>query len=157
MNKLFFIKSLFSPFKPFKLKWYIGKTAIGTPYFLPRKKVKDKFGRSIMVPKNIGFDLVGLGWKTKWSDTDYRFEWHPCLSFVFWGYQIAVIFVAPEPYHYWEAWLYYELNTDKKLSKRERINICQKEFNLIWMTNKKSANVCINYYEYVLKSKYLIK
>ena len=34
-----FLKALNSPFKPFKLKWYIGKIAIGTPYFFPRKWV----------------------------------------------------------------------------------------------------------------------
>jgi len=39
-KNLKFIKSLWSPFKPFKLKWYIGKIAVGTPYFYPRKWVK---------------------------------------------------------------------------------------------------------------------
>jgi hypothetical protein len=34
------IKALFSPFTPFKVSWYIGKTQIGTPYFLPRNWVK---------------------------------------------------------------------------------------------------------------------
>jgi len=34
------IKALFSPFTPFKVNWYVGKTQIGTPYFLPRKWVK---------------------------------------------------------------------------------------------------------------------
>jgi len=34
------VKALFSPFTPFKVKWYVGKTQIGTPYFLPRKLVK---------------------------------------------------------------------------------------------------------------------
>ena len=34
------IKALFSPFTPFKVSWYVGKTQIGTPYFLPRKWVK---------------------------------------------------------------------------------------------------------------------
>ena len=34
------VKALFSPFTPFKTKWYFGKTQIGTPYFLPRKIVK---------------------------------------------------------------------------------------------------------------------
>ena len=29
-----------SPFKRLKLKFYLGKTAIGTPYFYPRKWVK---------------------------------------------------------------------------------------------------------------------
>ena len=40
MNKFQFLKAFNSPFKPLKLKWYFGKTAIGTPYFFPRKWVK---------------------------------------------------------------------------------------------------------------------
>ena len=34
------MKVYFSPFKFFLPKLYIGKTAVGTPYFLPRKWVK---------------------------------------------------------------------------------------------------------------------
>lgn len=34
------LKILFSPFTPFKLKLYVGKTQIGCPYFLPRRWVK---------------------------------------------------------------------------------------------------------------------
>lgn len=41
-RKFRFLKALNSPFKPFKLKWYIGKVAIGTPYFFPRKWIKNK-------------------------------------------------------------------------------------------------------------------
>ena len=139
MKTFTFLKALNSPFKPFKLKWYCGKIAIGTPYFFPRKWVKatperakkaaldeiekikqyNKLNahnkgfvkRSIRpfedyykeylrytypVPKKIGFDFVGLGWKTKWSDTDYRFEWAPVWSFVFLKWQIAIMFIAPE-------------------------------------------------------------
>jgi hypothetical protein len=33
------LKVLFSPFTPFSIKWYIGKTQVGVPYFLPRKFV----------------------------------------------------------------------------------------------------------------------
>jgi hypothetical protein len=33
------LKVLNSPFKPFRIKFYIGKTAIGVPYFYPRKWV----------------------------------------------------------------------------------------------------------------------
>lgn len=129
MNKLSFIKVLWSPFKPFKLKLYIGRIKVGVPYFYPRKWVKattqlahkatmdhikrersynklnPKYARKIKpyeeiyaekmkyqyaIPKKIGFDFVGLGWKTKWEDTDYRWEWSPVLSFVFFGYQIAL-------------------------------------------------------------------
>ena len=40
LDKFTFLKALNSPFKPFKLKWYCGKVAIGIPYFFPRKWVK---------------------------------------------------------------------------------------------------------------------
>ena len=82
MKKFTFLRVLFSPFKPFKLNWYCGRIAIGTPYFYPRRWVKGK-----PVPKKIGFDSVRLGWKTKWRDDDYRFEWAPIWSFVFFKWQ----------------------------------------------------------------------
>jgi len=196
MQKLSFLKAFNSPFKRPKLKWYCGKTAIGTPYFYPRKWVKGtpkliheavlkhiqkeenynklnpNYARKIKsydelyeekknylyaVPKKIGFDFVGLGWKTKWSETDYRFEWSPIFSFVFFGYQIAVTIVAPEADHYWEAWLYYELNTDKTKSKKERIEQCKKEFSLNCTVYSQGIETKVNYYDTVLKTKYKCK
>ena len=157
-RKFMFLKALNSPFKPFKLKWYIGKVAIGTPYFFPRKwiKNKDKPGYLKSVPKKIGFDFVDLGWKTKWTDTDYRFEWSPLISFVFFKWQIAVVFQAPEQDHYWESWLYYEYNTDKSKAQKERIEQCQREFKQNWISWKEDKEIKINYYEFILKEKYLI-
>lgn len=194
MQKLLFLKVFNSPFNRPKLKWYCGKTAIGTPYFYPRKWVKGtpkliheavlkhiereenynklnpKYARKIKsydelykekknylyaVPKKIGFDFVGLGWKTKWSETDYRFEWSPIFSFVFFGYQIAVTIVAPEDNHYWEAWLYYELNTDKTKSKKERIEQCKKEFSLNYTVYSQGIETKVDYYDTVLKPKYI--
>ena len=190
MNKFSFIKALWSPFKPFKLKFYLGKTAIGTPYFYPRKWVKGtpkliheavlyhiqkeenynklnpKYARKIKsydelyeekknylyaVPRKIGFDFVDLGWKTKWSETDYRFEWAPLFSFVFFGYQLAIMVYTEHQDQYWEAWLYYENNTDKTKSQRERIKQCRKEFPLTYIQN--STNEKIDYYEFILKNK----
>ena len=182
-----FLKALNSPFKPFKLKWYIGKIAIGTPYFFPRKwvdlnekeievkaqkkydKLDEEFKTKVTLehykqqykdtqkttPKLIGFDFVGLGWKTKWSSTDYRFEHSPLISFVFFKWQIAVIFSAPEPFHYWASWLYYEYNTNKSKSKRKRIEQCQKEFPQNWTQYKNGNKETINYYKLILKEKYL--
>ncbi len=152
MNKLTYLKALFSPFKPFKLKWYLGKTAVGTPYFFPRKWVNGK-----AVPKKIGFDIVGLGWKTKWTETDYRFEWAPVFSFVFFGYQLAVTITAPYDIHYWEAWLYYENSTDKNKSKQERIEECIKEYPQIYKRWSEGEEQIIDYYKLILKSKYLNK
>ncbi len=193
MKPLSFLKALCSPFKPFKLKWYIGKVAIGTPYFLPRKwvkatpelihnavlkhiereesynKINPKDPRKIKpydelykekskylytAPKKIGFDFVGLGWKTKWTDTDYRFEWSPLISFVFFKWQIALIVVAPEENHYWEAWLYYENNTDKSLSQEERIKQCIEAFPLKYTVYSDNEKKSVNFYFNILKKKY---
>ena len=186
-KKFIFLKALNSPFKPFKLKWYIGKISIGTPYFFPRKwvdlnekeveaKAKERYDKlneelktkvtldhykqqykntQKAIPKLIGFDFVELGWKTKWSSTDYRFEYSPLISFVFFKWQIAVIFSAPEPHHYWASWLYYEHNTDKSKSKRKRIEQCQKEFPQNWTQYKNGNKETINYYKFILKEKYL--
>jgi len=153
MNRFSFIKALWSPFKSFKLKFYLGKTAIGTPYFFPRKWVKnpDKEGYLMAIPKKVGFDFVSLGWKTKWSETDYRFEWAPLFSFVFFGYQLAIMVYTEHQDQYWEAWLYYENNTDKTKSQRERIKQCRKEFPLTYIQN--STNEKIDYYEFILKNK----
>lgn len=190
LNHFLFIKALWSPFKPFKLKWYFGKTSVGVPYFLPRKWVrytkadaqaaalKDindvksvNYGKSVntiaekyknyqkALPKKIGFDFCGLGWKTKWDDTDYRLEWTPRLSFVCFGYQIAVTVVAENADHYWTAWLYYEKNTDHKKSKQERINLCRKNFPQTYQVYRKingeSREELVDYYETIVKPKYL--
>lgn len=193
INGLRFIKALWSPFKPFKLKWYVGKTAIGTPYFFPRRWVKatpelahkatlehiqseerynemnpnyarkikpyeeiyqEKLRCSFAIPKKIGFDFIRLGWKTKWDS--YRFEWSPGVSFVFFGYQIAVLVKAPHASHYWESWLYYEYDTDKTKSKKERIAQCREEAPQTWRQMKQGEDdVVTDYYNLILRKKYL--
>jgi len=185
-KKLQYIKSLWSPFKPFRIKWYFGKTAIGTPYFLPRRTVKltkeeayekvlkDTQNKSLVhfgknpeelaikyegyskfVTKKIGFDITSLGWKTKWDDKDFRFEWEPNFSFVFFGFQIAAIIVAPEQEHNWEAWLYYELKTDHKNTKKERITQCKKEFPLRYKIYRNQTEPeSVDYYDLILREKY---
>ena len=140
-----------------KLKFYFGKVAIGTPYFFPRRTIKDpdKPGYLKFIPKKIGFDIVDLGWKTKWSQ--YRFEWAPIISFVFFKWQIAITIVAPEQDHYWESWLYYQYDTDKTKSKLERAHQCQKEYNQIWEVSKDGVRTKVDYYDLILKKKYRIK
>jgi hypothetical protein len=191
MNKLKYIledlkwlKILNSPFKPFRVRFYAGKTQIGTPYFLPRKWVKyteediqeamekHKTNKNYVqhidsklynmyknynkaVPLKVGFSYCGLGWKTKWSNTDFRYEWGPVLSFVFFGYQIALMVGHKHSSHYWEAWLYYEYATDKTKSKRERIEQCKKESNQTYKSYFQGKEEIINYYELILKTKYL--
>lgn len=109
------------------------------------------------ITKRIGFDFTELGWKTKWSDKDIRFEWAPNWSFVFFGYQIAITWIAPEQDHYWECWLYYELYTDTNKSKAERIAQCREEFPCVWKSSKNDVEERIDYYDRILRKKYLTK
>jgi hypothetical protein len=184
LEDLKWLKVLNSPFKPFHVRFYAGKTQIGTPYFLPRKWVKytdedaktaaiKAIGDSRLVQKSmdewyneykrynkavplkVGFSYCGLGWKTKWSNTDFRYEWGPVLSFVFFGYQIALMVGHKHSSHYWEAWLYYEYATDKTKSKRERIEQCKKESNQTWKSYFQGKEEIINYYQLILKTKYI--
>jgi hypothetical protein len=185
MNNLFFLKSLNSPFKPFNVSFYFGRIAVGTPYFLPRrwrkfttdeaiiaahesmkdtKLVKHTFEEWVRihkrmnksVPKHFGFDFVPLGWKTKWSETDIRFEWAPLISFVFWKWQFVIFFNAPiDKDHYWPAWLYYEFHTDKNLSVYERVKQCRENFSLLCTIYKNGSKEAIDYYNFILKEKYL--
>jgi hypothetical protein len=159
MNKFKFLKVFNSPFKRPKLKWYFGKITIGTPYFLPRKWVDnpDKPGYQKAVPKKIGFDFVGLGYKTKWDDHDYRFEWGPLISFVFFKWQIAVMLKVLHPEHYWVCWLTYENDTDNDLlDTSTRIKIAKEINPEVWTSSKgdgKKETIC--YWDKVLKDKWL--
>jgi hypothetical protein len=195
LNNLRWLKILNSPFKPFKVKFYAGKTQVGIPYFLPRKWVKgtpelitksvlqhieseERYNKlnpndarkiksfealyeehknySFPVPLKVGFSYCGLGWKTKWTSEDFRHEWNPILSFVFFGYQIALTVYSPYHSHYWEPWLYYEYVTDKTKSKRERIEQCRKEAPQTWTMHKHDEEpVTTDYYTKILKKKYL--
>jgi hypothetical protein len=197
MKDFRYLKTFFSPFKRPELKFYLGKTAIGTPYFYPRRWVKatpklateatlkeikkieefnernssingftkrtfdydkiyaEKMRYSYPKDKRVGFDFVELGWKTKWSPTDIRFEWAPCWSFVCFGYQFVISFDAPERDHYWECWLYYELHTDKNKSRRERISQCREQFPCTWTSDRDGVEERIDYYERILNNRYL--
>lgn len=193
MKRFTFLKAFNSPFKRPKLKWYIGKIAIGTPYFYPRRWVKatpelakeaaledikkwrkwnmanpdhkrkippfneiykSKMRHTYAKPKRFGFDFVSLGWKTKWGDTDIRFEWSPLISFVLFKWQIVLMIIPEHQDRYWETWLYYELHTDKTKSKKERIEQCKKEFPQTWTTSDGKTKTTINYYDKILKKKY---
>jgi len=194
LQDLKWLKVLNSPFKPFRVRFYAGKTQVGIQYFLPRKWVKatpelakkaaletikfekqwnernpnyarkiksyediyqEKLTYRFPIPLKVGFSYCGLGWKTKWTDTDFRYEWGPVLSFVFFGYQIALMVGHKHSSHYWEAWLYYEYATDKTKSKRERIEQCKKEFNQTWKVSSMGKEEVVDYYQHILKTKYI--
>ena len=113
----------------------------------------EKKNYNFAVPRKIGFSYCSLGWKTKYED--FRHEWNPILSFVFFGYQIALTFYSPYHSHYWEPWLYYEYRTDKTKSKRERIEQCRKEAPETWSSGSGESKVTTDYYPLILKQKYI--
>ena len=155
MRDFDYLRAYCSPFKPLRLSFYCGKIALGTPYFLPRKwvKNKEKEGYYKAVTRRIGFDFVPLGWKTKYDS--YRFEFSPMISFVFFKWQIAVTFVAEHSDQYWESWLYYTRETDKTSTIVQRIAQCRKEAPQIWSHNKPDGTkVTTDYYDLILKNKW---
>lgn len=122
----------------------------------PIDLVDSYMGYTKAVPKKIGFDFVNLGWKTKWEDDDFRFEWSPIWSFVFFRWQICLFFVVPHMSNYWASWLYYELKTDKSLSPRERIEATKVHFPQLWTSWDKEGNKTTkDYYPLILKKKYI--
>ena len=187
------IKALFSPFTPFKIKWYVGKTQVGVPFFYPRKWVKgtprliteavlkhiesekrfnkanpdhareiksfeelynDRKTYNFPVPLKVGFSSCGLGWKTKWDQYDFRHEWNPVISFVFFGYQIAMTVYHEHHSHYWESWLCYEYRSDKNKSKRKRVNFCRRKCPQKWSTGHGENKIVTDYWDLILKPKY---
>ena len=160
MKKVKWINILNSPFVRPRVNIYIGKIAVGTPYFFPRRTVKDpdKPGYLKFVPRRFGFDFVALGFKTKWTNTDYRFEWSPIWSFVFWKWQIAVTCTGPRGEvgsndAYWESWLYY--TNDTKGTTEERVAQCKKDYpkrSTIYRQGQEPREV--DYYDSILKRKY---
>jgi hypothetical protein len=158
LETLRFIKAFFSPFKRPKLLFYLGRVAVGTPIFYPRKWVRSrqKTGYMEANPKKVGFDFVGLGYKMKWNE--FRHEWNPVFSFVFFGYQFAITVRPEEADHYWECWLNFEYRTDKSKSWKERIAESRKIFPCVWTTYGADApaggrHIC--YWDEILKKKYL--
>jgi hypothetical protein len=159
VNKFKFLKVFTSPFKRPNLKWYFGEVAFGTPYFYPRRWIDNpkRPGYQMSVPKKIGFDFVGLGYKTKWSNTDYRYEYGPLWSFVFFKWQIVLLFEVPHPEHYWVCWLTYENDTDEDLlSTEERIKLAKEINPEIWAAHlnvHEKETIC--YWDKVLKDKWI--
>jgi len=155
MRNFDYLRAYCSPFKPPRLSFYCGKITLGTPYFYPRKWVrnKEKEGYLTAVPRKIGFDFVPLGWKTKYDD--YRFEFSPMISFVFLKWQIAVTFVAPHDVdHYWESWLYYTRET--KGDTAERVALCRQLAPQTWTRHHQDGTKeTTDYYNLILKKKWL--
>jgi len=91
---------------------------------------------TIAIPKKIGFDFVSLGYKTKWTDTDYRYEWSPMLSFVFLKWQFCCMVTVPHTYRYWECWLFYENNSKHIKNIKDRIEYCKIKYPCTYIEHK---------------------
>ena len=181
-KELSWFKVYFSPFKPIIPRFYLGRTKIGTPYFLPRnwrkftkeeahkealehfnnpkyvKKTLEEWTKQFTnyqkpIPKKIGFDFVELGWKTKFNS--FRHEYNPVWSFVAFGYQVALIFRPEDDIHYWEEFLYYSKDTDKSKSAEKRIEEARKKCPNIWTSHSNGEKVTTDYWTKILKKKYL--
>ena len=177
------LKTFNSPFKTPKLKFYFGKVAVGVPVFYPRKWVrlttKEALERALesinnpnlvqrsfdcwveyhkknykAVPKKIGFDFCDIYWKTKWSSTDYRFEYPSVFSFVFFKWQFAITFQVDNAHHYFECFLFYHFNTDRKLSVKDRLEQAKKEFPCTWKTYKNGVEEKVCQWDVIIKEKY---
>jgi hypothetical protein len=111
----------------------------------------NKMNSSYAVPKKIGFDFVPLGWKTKWDS--YRHEWNPMISFVFFKWQIALMFIPEHDMQYWESWLYYTRET--KGTTAERVAQCRKEAPQTWTSHSDGKKETTDYYNLILKKKWL--
>lgn len=185
---LSWLRIYFSPFKPFLPKLYIGKTAIGLPYFLPRKMVKatperahkavedyiereesynklnpnsarkikpydevfaEKMKYSYAVPLKVGFSSCSLGWKTKYDS--FRHEFNPVWSFVFFGYQIALIFRPEDDCHFWECYIAFEYDTDKSKSPKERLKEAIKKHPCTWTSHSDKGKITTDYWTKVIK------
>ena len=143
------MKVYFSPFKPIIPRFYLGKTAIGVPYFLPRNMKLNKETRYYeFSEKKIGFDFVGLGWKTKFNS--FRHEYNPVWSFVAFGYQIALIFIPEHDIHYFECWLAYEYDTDKSKSQKERLKEAIKKHPCVWTSYSNDEKTKTDYWKLIL-------
>ena len=144
-----------TPFKGFLPKFYIGKVKIGTPYFLPRRWVKnhEKEGYLKAVPKYFGLDVVPLGWK--WKYDSLRHEFNPIISFVIWKLQITVILKPPHDMHYWESWLNYVLKTPKEFPIQGRVNYLLTIHPNVWISGFGGEEVRTDYNKLILKKKYL--
>ena len=150
------MKVYFSPFKFFLPKFYLGKTKIGVPYFLPRNMKLNKETRYYeFSEKKIGFSFCGMGFKTKWSSTDFRHQYNPVWSFVFFGYQIALIFRPEHDIHYFECWLAYEYDTDKSKSRKERLKEAIEKHPCTWTSHYNGEKTTTDYWKVCVKNKYI--
>lgn len=134
-----FLKVYMTPLQRPDIKLYIGRRRVGTPIFYPRKRV--------------GFKSWDLGYKTKWTSDDYRFEWGPGFSFVFFDFQIAVSFIHKLPAQYWEGFLYYHFETEG--STEERLRWAIDGFPMIHHASDGKNRYLVTYWDKIVRKRYV--
>ena len=154
LESLTFLKVFFSPFVRPKIGVYFGEIQHGVPYFLPRKiaLIENTYK---FVPRKFGFNFCSLGWKTKWYEDDFRFEWSPILSFVAFNKQFLLWLIVPAESQYWESWLAWEKCIDKRLPTEERIKQLIAKYPQIYTVYTQDSESTVNYYTLILKNKWL--
>lgn len=135
------------------IKVYAGKIKHGTPYFLPRRWVKKKNKKGLYAKPTtwFNFQVVNLGYKIKWDEWDYRFEWSPMISIVFCKLQFC-IWIVPKHYsYYWECWLVYRKvkRLNPQLSQLECIKIAREKLPQMWKDAKGNKT---DYWELLLNT-----
>lgn len=148
--RLEWLKIINSPFKFPKVLFYFGKIRVGTPFFLPRiwKKNPDTGNMKAVPARWFKLDLVALGYKTKWRETDYRHEWDAMVSLVFCGLQIAIRFHLHTCI--WESWLLYNHFRNLGMSKEDSLASAREINPNVWT----SDGVKTDYFLRGLKNKY---
>jgi hypothetical protein len=63
--------------------------------------------------------------------------------------------LTPDKDHYWESWLYYELETDKTKTRKERVKDMRKNFSQNWIAKIDGKATTVDYYNVILKKKYI--
>ena len=130
-----------SPFVRPTIRFYIGRKAMGVPFYYPRKKVS--------------LDYSWITFKTKWSETDYRFERPPFISLVFYNFQMYLWLDNNNAFEYFQAWLYYYNDTDHDDTVERRLKDTIKNFPLTYIRyGAGDTREKIDYYELILKKKW---
>lgn len=114
---------------------------------------QEKMRYEYAVSKKVSFDFVGLRWKTKFNS--FRHEHNPVWSFVFFGYQIALIFRPEDDIRYWECFLAWEYDTDKSKSPQERLKEAKEKHRCTWTSYSNEEKITTDYWTKVIRKKYL--
>lgn len=72
----------------------------------------------------------------------------------FFGYQIAIRFVTANSDAYWESFLAFTYETDKKLSWEDRIKDCRERFPQKWINYVGDLEEIVDYWDLILKEQY---